>query len=87
MCRRPPGRDSWTGIVSALYTVHNRILKLTAQLTPVGLDESQTVNRTQTRPRGGLSAGAERLSRLGRPLPGHEVGRSAGCPLPAPVIG
>ena len=30
-------------IVSALYTVHNRILKLTAQLTPVGSDESQTV--------------------------------------------
>ena len=29
-------------IVSALYTVHNRTLKLTAQLLPVGLQESRT---------------------------------------------
>ena len=30
-------------IIGALYTVHDGILKLTAQLTPVGLNESQTV--------------------------------------------
>lgn len=29
-------------IISALYTVHNRTLKLTAQLLPVGLQESRT---------------------------------------------